>query len=330
MADGQSSTATAAPVNGVKNGTHAPAPLASATTVTPDPTLQLKEQLKKAEGERDLMKREKIVERRQWENEKKTFGEKLKLADEYARLQKEAGVNAPAVAKRLWGDKWLEHLNTIAANGGAPTAESVAAEMDRREEQLRKEFADKEAAAEQSRQDAAREAENNDKQRIFGDAAAAIDALPDEYPIFSQLGDKERAAQVIAAQLTHAEFARYRSALHSQDVDACAKIMRGAMDRLETQMISIAEKAAEHKKYQERLSARLTPSKTAGTVPPVVKSQSQTSQPSQSQQSQSQPGRRTLSNDLTGSTPGDASKYRTDEERRAAALARYAELTSKQ
>ncbi len=326
MADPQTN-GTAAPANGAKNGTSAPAPAAAPPSATPDPTVQLREQLKKLEGERDLAKRETVVGRRQWDAEKKSFGEKLKLADEYARLKRDAGINPQAAARSLWGDKYLDLLNTVAANGGAPTAESVALEIERAEERAVQRLEARDAAAKKAQQEATQKAEIDDRNLMRGDAAVAYEALADEYPVFAELGDKSRVGQIVVSQMDSLTFNRYRAALRSSDTETCATLMRSALDKLEGQMLAIAERAAGHDKYRAKLSEKLTPPKTPGNTSPVVKSQPHASQ--QTQQP-SQQGRRTLSNDLTGSTPGDAPKYRTDGERKAAALAKYAELTSKQ
>lgn len=321
-----STQAAAAPAVAVapaaKNGATGPGqPLAPPPNAAPAELESYKQKLQAAEAEALKWKRTTVVEKRQWEREKLGFGDKLKAADEWLRVQREAGVSPLTVAKRLWGDKAIEYLNTVAANGGAPTAEAVALEMEKRDERLRGEFAEREAKTKREQEERVTTAERNDGAALLRDAGAAYEYLESEYPLFASLGNKQHIAQVVASQLAGPAWARYRAALASGDIDECAGLMRGAFDKLEKQLMGIAEKALGAEKYKATLAERLTGKPGAGNIPSAVKPSQSMSQGSQAQ-SKSQP-RQTLSNDLTGSTQGKTSGYRSDAQRMADALAKY-------
>lgn len=318
---------TPAPTNGVKPQTPtAPTtPPPASATPPPDATAaelkQWQERAKKAESERDLAKREEVVNRRKWDSEKKTFGEKLKEADEYSQLKKHAGVNPAAVAKKLWGDQWYEKLTAINVNGGAPTADSIAFELEQREQKLRQEFADKEAEREKAAQ--AREQQALDA-RLRAFNAQAVEYAKDavkEFEALEQLGTPESIGAALVAHVRHVHDSTIQ---RDPDTGAVVKpgrvvTLKEAAEAIENHLLGLAEKVAEKPKYQEKLRAKLTPAKTPASTSPVVKSSQASSQGSQSL---SQP-RRTLGNDLTGSTPPAPSKYRTEEQRTADALAAY-------
>lgn len=312
-----------------KNGAAAAAPQQPVTapvqSQAPDEAAQLKTRLQQIEAESGKKTREQIAERRKWDTEKKTMGGRLKLADEHERLMREKDINPISAAKALWGDGWWDKLQQVQANGGAPTAESVALEIERAEKRGEERLTQREEAAKRQREEAAQQAEQSVRTGVRADASVAYEQLAEQYPLFVELGDKDRVAQIVANQIQGPDFARYRAALEMGDVDTCATLMRKAFDKLEGSMLSIADRAAGSEKYQGKLREKLTPPKTQGTVSPVVKSTAVSSAAAPSQQP-----RRSLSNDLTGSTPGDAPKHRTDEERRADAIARYHELASKQ
>ena len=300
-------------------------PPAQSQPQTPDELATVKQRAQQLETEMGKKTREQIAERRKWDTEKKTMGGRLKLADEHERLMREKDINPISAAKALWGDGWWDKLQQVQANGGAPTAESVQLGLERMREETRLEFDEREEKAKAARAEQAQQAEQSVRTGVRADASVAYEQLAEQYPLFVELGDKDRVAQIVANQIQGPDFARYRAALEMGDVDTCATLMRKAFDKLEGSMLSIADRAAGSEKYQGKLREKLTPPKTQGTVSPVVKSTAVSSAAAPSQQP-----RRSLSNDLTGSTPGDAPKHRTDEERRADAIARYHELASKQ
>lgn len=325
-------TPTAAvPANGVKPATAATPAVPAATPAAappPDATAaelkQWRERAEKAEQTAAQKTREEIINRRKYEGERKTFAEKLKLADEHAQLLKHAGINPAAVAKKLWGDQWYEKLTAINVNGGAPTADSIALEMETREQALRKEFDERDQKRVQAQQQAEQRALDARVRNFKGELLEAVKAKGAEFPLTAQqFKTPEQHAEAVFNFIVN-EHARTTQ----KDPETGEVLRQGramsfdeAAAALEEQLYGIAERAAADPKYVEKLRAKLTPPKTPGTVPSVVKS-SPVLQQGQSSQS-SQQARRTLGNDLTGSTPPAPSTYRSEEQRTADALAAY-------
>lgn len=331
MADTPVAPVTAPSTNGVKPAAvtvPATPPATPNAAPPPDATAaELKtwrDRAEKAEALAAQKTREEIINRRKTDGERKTWGDKLKSADEYERLKREAQVNPRSAATKLWGEKYLEHLNTTAANGNAPTAESVAWELEQRDEKLRREFDERD----QKRIEAETQARQRDTeaqmQAFTADAVEYAKTTVADFPIFEQFESPDRIGAAIINRIRAVHDATIRRDPQTNKVIREGRVMtfKEAADALETDLIGIAERAAGNPKYAEKLLAKLTPAKNGGTVPQVKSSQasSQGSQPSS--QPSSQP-RRTLGNDLTGSTPGEPPKYRTEEQRQAAALAAY-------
>lgn len=320
MAEVVTPTTPAAPV---KNGA-APAtpqqPIAPQPQ-TPDELATTKAELAKYRDELGKKTREGIAERRKHEAQSKTWGERLKRADEYDQIQKHASVNPEAVAKKLWGDTWFDKLMAVKANGGAPTADSIAFEMEQREQALRKEFDEREQKQNAARSEAEQKA-NVAQLRAFN--SRALDFAKEsakDYPIFDQFKSNERIAGAIVARIREVHDATVQRDSETGEYLGPGRMLtfKEAAEAIETDLIAIANSAAAHEKYQQKLREKLTPAKLPANNSPVVKS---TAVPGSSSTSQQQP-RRTLSNDLTGSTPGEPPKHRSEEERIKAALAAY-------
>jgi hypothetical protein len=145
-----------------------------------------------------------------------------------------------------------------------------------------------------------------------------------DYPLFEQFKSPERIAGALVNRIREIHDSTIQRDPETNEVLRPGRVLsfKEAADSLEADLIAIAEQAAGSPKYQDKLRAKLTPAKTPGTVPHVVKSLPVSSQGSESSQSSSQP-RRTLGNDLTGSTPPAPPKHRTEAERTAAALEAY-------
>lgn len=320
--------APAAPTT-IKNGTTPAAPQQPITPPAPAESPELKtwqERATKAEQLAAQKTREEIVNRRKWEGEKKTFAEKLKMADDHAKLMREKDINPTAAAKRLWGDKWHEHLNTVAANGGAPTAESVQLEIERAEERATQREQQRQEQAQQQMREAAQKRVEQQMRAFNANAVEYAKGDGNEY-LVQQLGSPERVAGALVARIRGVHDETVQRDPETGEVLKAGRILtfKEAADALEADLVAIAERTADNPKYQEKLRAKLTPGKTPGTVPPVVKSSPVSSQGSQSSQSSSQP-RRTLGNDLTGSTPPAPKQQRSEDERLKASLAKYHEL----
>ena len=178
-----------------KNGAHPAQPQQPVTPPVqsappPDATAaelrQWQERATKAEALAAQKTREEIINRRKTDSERKTWGEKLKAADEYERLKREARVNPKSAAEKLWGEKYLEHLNTVAANGNAPTAESVAFEMEQRDAKLRAEYDERDRKAGEERQAAEQRAIDARVRHFRSEVLAEVKAKGAEHPLSSE------------------------------------------------------------------------------------------------------------------------------------------------
>ena len=159
------------------------APVAAPPPATPDAQALLvkaSERAAKLEKELALKARETIVERRKWEGEKKGLSEKLKDAEFGARIKKEGQVNRVAIAKEIWGDKWYEALTEAQLSGGAPTAESVALEFEKRDRAWEEKLSAKDKALEEAQSKARAEKTQQDLQRFHGTVAAGLKANVDK------------------------------------------------------------------------------------------------------------------------------------------------------
>lgn len=315
-----------------KNGAHPAQPQQPVTPPAgaappPDATgaelKQWQERATKAEQLAAQKTREEIINRRKYEGERKTFAEKLKLADEHAQLKKHANIDPERAAKALWGDNWYERLTAIKVNGGAPTADSIALEMETREQALRKEFDERDQKRAQEQQQAEQRALDARVRNFRTELLEQVKAKGAEYPLTAQqFKSPEAHADAVFNFIVNEH---QRSTQKDEDGNVVRQGRAMSFDEaaaaLEEQLFAIADRAAGNEKYAEKLRAKLTPAKTPATLPPVVKS-SPVLQQGQSSQS-SQQARRTLGNDLTGSTPSAPSTYRSEEQRTADALAAY-------
>jgi hypothetical protein len=320
---------TAAPVNGTPTQTATPAP-AVVTPAAPSEVEQLKAKLIEAEKREVTLKREAITTRRQAEREREqqklSFGEKLKAADQYARLQKLSQADKLAAARELFGEKALEELNTLAANGGAPTAASVAHDADQREKRILEEI----DAREQKRANEQREASQRaEAARLRAHAAQASEfakTATTDFPLLAwRAKTPERIAQVILQRQIseHADTAQRDPETNEVVVPGRMLSFKEAAELIEADLYAIGEQTAAVEKYAPKLREKLTLPKTPGNHSPVAAVAAQ-SQQSPLPQSLSQ-GRRSLSNDLTGSTPPDAPEFLSDDERLKRSIAKYHE-----
>lgn len=319
----QAQPVTPTPKNGATTQTQPssePKP-ATAAPQTPDEVAAAKAEAAKWRTEYEKKHREAIATRRKGEDERKAMGERLKRADQYDRIERDIKIAPVRVVSELLKvppEKALELLNTVAANGNAPTAESVAQALADQEAATEAKFKAREEAAQRAREEAESKSLETVRGQLSSEAAEFVKVLGDEYPIFKKLGDEKQVGAMLAQRIAASPaFQRYRGALQFADGATRAAIVKQAADALETQILSLGEGLTEHDKYKPKLAAKLTPPKQSNTVPHVVKAVAAQSVVSQGQ---SQP-RRTLGNDLTGSTPGEAPKFRTEEERIKAARA---------
>lgn len=330
MADVQPTTAPTSPsTNGVKPGaaqTPVTPPTQSAPA-TPDELTTTRERLKSAEAAAERAKRDEIVRARQWSREKQTFGEKLKQADEYERLKREARINKGAVAQKLWGEKWRDELMAEEVNGGVPSRESVAYELEQRDRSWEEKLAAREAEQRKAQEDATQRSLQAQIKAFRAELTEEAKTKAGDYPIFGQFKTPDALGDTLMRYIQNEVDRTTQKDSETGEIVRHGRVMsfKEAAEALESDMLAIADNAFGHEKYAPKFRERLQPQKPSGTVPNVAKSSQSVSQGSQSV---SQP-RKTLSNDLTGSTPSDAPRYRSEEQRRQDALARYAEAARK-
>ncbi len=278
-----------------------------------------REALKAAEAKYSAKTREQITERRKWEKEKLGFGDKLKAADEYARLQKNAKLNPLATAQALWGEKYWDALTEAKINGGAPTADTVALSLEQMEEKIEAKYAAKDAERAKAAEVAQTQQVEQARRQLVAEAADFWKTGEKDYPVFKKLGDASAIANTLSQRI-EAEYHRTTQRDESGTVlrDGRVLTVKEAADGLEQEILALVEEAASHEKYQPKLREKLQPAKASGSV---VRPSQQPSSPQQQAQPEQQP-RKTLSNDLTGSTQ-TRSPPMTREERLARAAAAY-------
>lgn len=245
------------------------------------------------------------IEMRKFSDEKKGIGAKLSAHDKMSKALEAAGLtvddllysrtNFEPVAKKILGDNWYDKVVEMKINGGAISADAVAAELERAKNDIRNEFAQK---AEQEKAEAERlanERAQQARQQLTEEAAGFLEKNWSEYPIFEG-NDKLRVAQALASYI-ESEYHRTGKVLTNKE----------AADALEGAELARAERLAGIEKYKTKLTEKLKPATVSTSGAPL--------------QRRTEGERRTLSNDLTASTPGQKRTSRTDEERMQAILA---------
>lgn len=275
------------------------------------------EEYRKLRLDRDRRVKAYVTEKRAWEGEKKTFGEKLSKLTELEQFDRLLQTNPLAALEKRLGPNAFERLSEMKANGTMP-ADMIAEQIER----MRGEVEAKFTAQEQARKDAAvNEAKANSeraRRQLTSEAREFYKGALKDYPIFAKFGDEATVAATLAQRI-EAEF--HRTTQRDPETGETLRLgkvmtVREAADLIEGELLGIAEEAAAHEKYRPKISARLQPVKEAATVPAQ-----QTQQPKDSQNAERQQ-RRTLSNQLTGSTQEQKPSL-TPAERRARAVAAF-------
>jgi len=263
--------------------------------------------------------REYITERRKWEGERKGLGEKLSKLSEYEKREREAKLNPSAYLESVYGKDWYDRVVEAKVSGGAPTADTVALEIQRVRDEMEAKFSAEKSERAKAEEAAANQRVQEARQSLRYQGDALVKASAAEYPLLSKLPNPGAAiAQHIEEQFNEAHAKR------QEGEEVFALSPKEAAEAIETMLYGFAEAAAQHEKYQPKLRERLTPQKVNGSLGAPSQQQSAVQQP----QSAQQPERRTLSNALTGSTPGRQAP-RSDAERRERAIAAYNATRSK-
>jgi hypothetical protein len=259
----------------------APAPVVSVVDETAA-------KMKRLELAYNTTMRKSSEERRAWESEKKTLSERAAKAAEYEKREQMARLDPPSYLKSLYGDDWTKTLNEMVANGGAPPAQLIQAEMQKLRDEMEAKYKarDDEAAkrGESQREQAAEQA----RRGIFAEAASFYRENGKDYPILAKLGGDAAVARTIANRI-EAEFNRTVKFDADGSVSEQGRILTTseAADLIESEVLDWVTEASKHEKYK----AKLTPAAPGGTVAPSKKPQDAKPQ-----------ARRSITNDITGST----------------------------
>lgn len=294
-------SAVAAPVAGASTQTQPPA-----AGSPPDITARYKQ----LESEHQKKVREHIVERRKWEGERKTLSDRAQKAAEYEKQMASARLNPPEFLKSLYGEQWHEMVTEAKVNGVAP-GQLIQQEM----QKLRDEFEQKDKARQEesskARESAQQQQAEQARRSIFADAASFYREKAADYPLLKKLGGETVVARTIAQRI-ESEFHRTVEFDEAGNVSKQGTVLTTAQaaDLIESEVLEWAAEAAKHEKYK----AKLQPSSTSSTVASGSKQQQGTQQPAAA--------RRSITNDITGSTPATKPPM-TDRERRERAEAAY-------
>ncbi len=246
------------------------------------------------------------IEMKKFSDEKRGLGAKLSEHSSFEGAFKAAGltaadlrnfkVNPMPVLQKALGNDWYDKIVEMRLNGGAPTADAVAAEIARAKDEAIAAVKDEAQRERDSAAQRQREAAEAARAELARDAGSFLEKSGGDYPVFEGY-PREQVARAIAA-FQEQEFHRTGKVVTTKE----------AADALEQAEVARAEKLAGIEKYRSKLTEKLKPA----SVVPVVGSRSAGERSTE---------RRTLSNDLTATTPGAKRTARTDDERMKAILA---------
>lgn len=256
------------------------------------------------------------VEARKFADEKKGIGAKLseyeqlkKFKAEQERLDSQAKLNKTAFLKSKFGEDWYDQVVQERLNGGAPTGDTIALEVAKIEERFESKLAERDRKAQEEAQLAQQQRTQNEL-RTF--TASAIEFAKSGVKDFPALEDEFGTPDEIGAALVRvirSEHERTTQRDENGNVIQRGRVMtlKEAAEGAEKYLVGRAKKLLGRDKYREELTGGAKPAHSSGAVGgPQLRSTEE---------------RRTLSNGLTATTPGQKRVFRTDEERRAAAFA---------
>jgi hypothetical protein len=264
---------------------------------------------------------EHIVERRKWEASQKANGEKMARLEAMEKREAMARLNPPEFLKGLYGDNWYDKVVESKLNG-VPPGDLIQAELAARDAKWEARFAEREkstteaATAAQQRQV---ESARRGIQAEAGDWYAKAGAT--SHPILEGLGDAAAVSRILAHRI-EANFHATTVSDESGEVLRQGRVLSPAemADVIEGELLAVAERATGAEKYKARFAPKASPLQTQPSGGSVGGQGKQ--QPSASgQQSSTGQQRRTLSNNLTGSTSEAKPARITPDDRRSRALA---------
>lgn len=240
--------------------------------------------------EEALAKREKVWrdEAKKASDEKKGLGAKLKEYEELRKWRSEkereeqlANLNPTEFAKKKWGDGWYDKLMQAHTNG-VPPADLIAAELSKMRVEFEARLAERDEAANRATTEAKQRSVEEARQQVASECAEYFEASKAEYPLLETYGDAKALGAALGRHI-EAEFQRTGKLMSAKE----------AADKLEASEAARLEKAAAHEKYKTRLQEKLKPA----TIPSAASGAPRRTEAAE---------RRTLSNNLTASTPGRA------------------------
>jgi len=309
----------------------APAPAAVTPTAPTTPAVETKsetpaevdlaQKYRRLEAEHQRKVKEQIIERRKWDADRKTTGERLSKLAELEKRESQARLNPPAFLKSIYGDNWHEVVNESKING-VPPADLIQSEIARMRDEFEAKLKARDEESSRSLQAQQQQALDQARANIRMEAEEFYSASGAEYPILERLGDKAAVARTIAQRIEH-EFHATAKRDENGAVVRQGRVLtaKEVAELIESEMLGVAEYATKVEKYKSRFAPKppdLTSEKKSESL--KLKQQPTSQQP----QSSGQQPRKSLSNDITGSTRDDAPARLTPEERRQRALAAFA------
>lgn len=309
-----------APAAPVTPSSTAPTTPVEPKPVATEPGEDWGQKYRKLEAEHQKKLKEQIIERRKWDADRKTTGERLSKLSELEKRENQARLNPPEFLKSIYGDNWHEVVNESKING-VPPAQLLQAEMDKMREEFEAKLRARDEEGTKSLQAQQQKELDQARSNIRIAAEEFYAASAAEYPILERIGDKTAVAQTLAQRIEK----EFRSSIQYDEAGNLIRqgrvlTAKEAAELIEGEMLAVAEAAMKAEKYKSRFA----PKPTDLTAEKKSESLKLKQQPTSQQQSSGQQPRKSLSNEITGSTKDEAPTRLTPDERRRRALAAYA------
>jgi hypothetical protein len=234
--------------------------------------------------------------------EREGLGSKMSRLTELEKMHAQAKLNPEAFLKGVYGDDWYDRVVQTKLNGGVPTADVLASEVSRLEEKFEAKLKARDEEHAKSQQESTRAAVEQSRREQVSLAGEFWTSASKDFPMVDSLG----TADQVAAEIARRREAHY-DATSKRDEEgrliAHGQVLglQKVAELWEAQLVGLAERAAGHEKYAGKFVKQ-----PAVAAPKHVDQQQ----------------RRTLTNDLTGSTPARSAPA-NDIERRQRAIAAY-------
>lgn len=285
----------------------APAPPAAPPSAPPAKSPEVvafEKQLADERKVRDvMMAKQKAALEGGMKKEREGLGQKMNRLGELEKMHAQAKLNPEAFLKGVYGDDWYDRVIAAKLNGGVPTAGVLADEIAKVEERVEAKWKARDEEAKQAADAQRQQSQANARRELQSEAAQFWKASATDFPVLEGLGDAGRVSALLAERIE----SHYHSTVERDEAGQLVRngqilSMKQAAEALETQILGLAEKAVAAPKYADRFKPKVA-------VAPAVRPHAE------------QP-RRTLSNDLTGSTPARSAPA-NESEKRARAIAAF-------